>query len=150
MFELIPRKGKNELGMRGFDDFDNPWSMMERLLESPFESMFSNYHPIKVDVREKDNEYVLEAELPGISKDNISIEAHDNNLTITVAENKIINEEKSNYIRRERKEGSFSRSIYLDNLNEDNIKAKYENGLLTILAGKEKIEKPKTKKVSID
>src|SRR6056297_1376258 len=96
----------------------------------------------RADVKEKDDEFLIEAEMPGMEKDNINLEINEDYLTIT-AKNEESNEEKGdNYIRRERRRGTYSRSFYLDNVNEDEIKAEYDDGIL-------KVHLPKKEKTSV-
>ncbi|KCV25662.1 Hsp20/alpha crystallin family protein [Bordetella bronchiseptica] len=87
-----------------------------------------------VDITESDNEYVLKAEVPGIAKENISVEI-DNN-TITIRAKKMRDEEfKSGerVIRQERFWGEYERTIMLaGSVDQAKAKARYENGLLTL------------------
>ena len=89
---------------------------------------------MKTDIRETENAYVLDAELPGFSKEDIHAEVRNGYLTIH-AEHKTENEEKdekNNYLRRERSYGSFARSFDLDGINSDEISASYKDGILTL------------------
>jgi HSP20 family protein len=104
-----------------------------------------------VDIYEGGNAVVLKAELPGIKKEDVSVEIKDNVLTIKgerKAESEI-NEEK--YYRRERTYGTFSRSFNLQyTVNPDNIKARFKDGVLVIEMPKPEEEKPKQVNVNID
>ena len=101
-----------------------------------------------VDIHENENELVLSAEVPGIEDKDIEIEIENNTLSIK-GERKIEKETKEeNYHRIERSYGSFSRSFTLPtNVNQDNIKAEYDNGVLRISLPKKPELKPKKVKV---
>jgi len=91
------------------------------------------------DVKEFDNGYELEIELPGCKKENVQAQLRDGYLTVS-AETKAENSEgdKSRYIRRERSFGSYTRSFYVgDKLTQDDIRAKFEDGVLKIAVPKE-------------
>ncbi len=102
-----------------------------------------------IDMMETDNEYLIEVDLPGLSKDDIQINYHDNMLTIEGERQKEDKEERSGYLRSERYFGSFRRSIMLPaSIVEDKIKATCENGELKIHIPK--AEKSKRKSVTIE
>ncbi len=91
---------------------------------------------MKTDVKEHENGYELEVSLPGYKKEEISAELRDGYLTInasTSRSNDEKDEETGKYIRRERYSGSCSRSFYVgDDVTQEDVKAKYENGILTL------------------
>lgn len=97
-----------------------------------------------IDVSETDNQFLITAELPGMKKDDINISLENNRLSIS-GERTFENEEKGKtYHRVETQYGSFSRSFQLpDNISEESITAKYEDGLLNITIDKseEKVKK---------
>lgn len=130
MSRLVPfnrRNGITNNGIGGFynmiDDFFND--------NMPFIRGFSN-ETFKVDVQEKGDEYIVEAELPGVNKEQIALDLNDGRLNISVNREEEIKEENKNYIHRERRYRSMSRSIYLDHVKSENIKAKLDNGVLNI------------------
>ena len=90
---------------------------------------------MKTDIHEKDGAYEIAVDLPGFKKDEISIDVKDSYLTIS-AEKGLDKDEKNkegNYIRRERYAGSMSRSFYVgDAVTEEDIHAKYEDGILKL------------------
>jgi HSP20 family protein len=86
----------------------------------------------RVDVQQKDNEYLVEAELPGVSRDEVSIGMTDGNLQIAVKREESTNEEGKNYIHRERRYSSMSRSVYLADGAPEGVRAKLDNGVLKI------------------
>ncbi len=132
-----------------------PRSLMwdfDQMFESMFDDMnyISSYQPLKVDVKEKDKEYLLEVEIPGVDKEDISLEIRDDILTISAERKEEINEESENYIRKERRYGSFKRSFYLDNVDQEKIKAKFKNGVLKVKLPKKEITSPKENRIPIE
>lgn len=90
---------------------------------------------MKTDVKELDNGYELEVDLPGIKKEDVKVKLDDGYLTITAStsDSKDEKDKKGNYIRRERFSGSYSRSFYVgDTVTENDIKAKFDNGVLML------------------
>ncbi|NLH01549.1 MAG: Hsp20/alpha crystallin family protein, partial [Clostridiales bacterium] len=106
---------------------------------------------LKVDVREKSDSYVIDAEMPGIDKNNVSIDVYGNMLTITanVNENSEQKDEDGRYLRRERRMSSYRRSFTLDNIKSDEIKAEMNNGILTIVCPKKSENTPNYKRIPI-
>lgn len=133
--KLVPRN--NNLG---FSLFDNMFDDMFR------DSFFTNSSTTKVmrtDIQEKDNNYVIEMDLPGYDKEDVKAQLKDGYLTISAEKNtsKDEKDEKGNYIRRERYSGKCSRSFYVgENVKEEDIKASFKNGILELTFPKE-IEK---------
>ena len=90
---------------------------------------------MKTDVRETENTYELDVDLPGFKKDEITAELKDGYLTISATKGLDKDEKDNNgkYIRRERYAGSMSRSFYVGNgVHQDDIHAKYEDGILKL------------------
>jgi len=105
----------------------------------------------KVDVYQTDDNYVLNAELPGLSKEEISIDVNDNTLTIKGEKKFEEKVEKDNYIRVERSYGAFTRSFVLsDEANSEDITANYKDGVLEVTIPKKEESKPKEIKVDIN
>ncbi len=88
----------------------------------------------KIDVKEDEKTYTVEAEVPGVDKSDIHIELEAGNLVIEVAENRKENENV--YIHRERRMRPMSRTIFLSDACEEDIRAKIEGGLLEIILPK--------------
>ena len=108
---------------------------------------------MKTDVKELDNGYEVMVDLPGFNKEDIHLELNDGNLTISAVKSlDKENESKGNYIRRERVVGNMQRSFYVgENLTEEDIHAKYENGILTLDIPKKEARKvPEKKYIAID
>lgn len=99
----------------------------------------------KMDVEETPTEYKITADLPGIKKEEVCLDINEERLTIAVQREEKSEEDKKEYIHRERKVSSMSRSIYLDGADSDKVTAKLENGVLSVTVGKdEKANKTKT------
>ena len=89
---------------------------------------------MKTDIKEKKDKYVVDIDLPGYDKEGIKIEIQDGYLTVHAKVDKEDNEkEKEKYVRKERYMGECTRSFYIgDNIKEEDIKAKFHNGTLTL------------------
>jgi len=121
----------------GFSLFDN---MFDDMFRDPFFTNSSTTKLMKTDIQEKDNNYILDMDLPGYDKCDIKAQLKDGYLTITAQKNtsKEDKDEKGNYIRRERYCGKCSRSFYVgENLKEEDIKASFNNGILKLTFPKE-------------
>ena len=109
---------------------------------------------MKTDVRETDNGYELDIDLPGFKKDEISVQLKDGYLTISAAKglDKDEKEKDGKYIRRERYAGTMSRSFYVgEGVEQDDIHAKYENGILKLSIPKKDAKEVEQKKyISIE
>lgn len=137
MAGLVPfnKKNKEISTNTGFEDFynvlddyfSNDWPFKRTLTHDTF----------KVDVEDNGNEYLIEAEVPGIDKKDINVELNDGKLMISITRDENSESKKKNFIHRERRYSSMSRSIYLEDAKPDGIKAKLENGLLKVVVPKE-------------
>lgn len=131
---------KNELRERNY------YGLRDSLFDNiffPYEHKESNM--MKTDVKENENDYELQVEVPGVSKENISIDYENGYVTIAAKTNKSKDEKdkEGNYIRRERYSGSYSRSYYVGDVDRESIKAKLDNGVLSIVVPKVKAEEQK-------
>lgn len=93
---------------------------------------------LKCDIYEKDNNYHIEIDVPGFSKEDITIECDKGYLTVTVLRNTVENDENDNknYIRRERVYSKYKREFYLGDVDTDKIDAEFKDGVLTITVPK--------------
>lgn len=134
--------GMNDL----FDDFGDVFEF------SPaFRKQVAATRNISSDIKELADGYQIEMELPGFAKEEVKAQLKDSYLTITAehsAENKEENNEEGQkkeavkYIRRERYYGKCQRSFFVGkNVTEEDINAKFENGILTMYVPKE-VKKP--------
>ncbi len=105
-----------------------------------FDDLFNGFNyntDLKADLLESDGAYLLTVDIPGVDKKNVGIEYSDDMLTINVKREQ--NKDKdAKYLTEEREFGEFSRSFNLENIDEDNIKAKFENGVLEVVLPKKK------------
>ncbi|MCX7841632.1 MAG: Hsp20/alpha crystallin family protein [Clostridia bacterium] len=150
MFGLVPfeRKGRG-LQRRNGDYFDIDSIFENFFNDAVLPSFFSKSNQMRVDISENDKEYILEAELPGVKKEEINLEVHDDRLTISVNRDESNEERKDNYLRRERRTSSMVRSFSIENVVSDKITAKHENGILTLVLPKKEETKPKGRKIDI-
>ncbi len=132
---------KNYLTTRHNDIFDEAFDSLFR----PF-YVESDSSLMRTDIKETENNYLLEVEMPGFDKKEISLKFESG--YITVSAKKEVSESDGKYLRRERAV-SCSRSYYMGDVDETQIKAKYENGVLTVSLPKEKPEQARHN-ISID
>ena len=110
----------------------------------------SHLSAIKADIFTEGDNLVIEAELPGFTKDEIKVRVNDEQLTIS-AQRKVSNEEKAeNYIRRERSVQHVCRTFTIDNLYADKIQAEFQNGLLRLKVPNPKELQSKVKEIDIN
>ena len=98
---------------------------------------------MKTDIHEKDGAYELAVDLPGFKKDEIKVELDNGYLSISAAKGLDKDEEKKDgkYIRRERYAGAMNRTFYVgDNLTQQDIQAKFEDGILKISVPKKDVQ----------
>lgn len=128
----------NKIQQRNSDTYSmTPFDFFEDFSRNLFNDFKSNL--IKTDIHETDNEYIVEAELPGISKDNIQVTYEDGVLTISgQQQTDAVNEDKKGkLIRSERSLTSVRRQYLLENVKEDEIKASYSDGILKVTLPKD-------------
>ena len=119
-------------------DFDKEINRMNRALYGKH-----SRNMMKTDVRETDNSYELDIDLPGFKKDEIKVELDNGYLSISAAKGLDKDEENKDgkYIRRERYAGSMNRTFYVgDNLTQQDIQAKFEDGILKISVPKKDVQ----------
>ncbi|MBR3697772.1 MAG: Hsp20/alpha crystallin family protein [Clostridia bacterium] len=137
---MIPRRNEFDL----FDDFfrgDDFFSRRESAI-------------MKTDITEKNDKYIIEMDLPGYEKENISLELKDGYLTVSAKVEKEQNEEDKHnkYVHKERFYGHCSRSFYLgEDIKEEDIHAEFKNGILKITIPKKEEHKelPEAKHIEI-
>ena len=104
---------------------------------------------MKTDIREHEEGYELDIDLPGFKKDEITIDLDNGYLTISAAKglDKDEQDKKGKYIRKERYAGAMSRSFYVgDAVTQEDIKAKFEDGILKLSIPKKDAKAVETKK----
>ncbi len=122
---------------------------MDRLFEDSFVTFRNWPTPLalaepSLDLYETGNEVVVKAALPGLKPEDVDITLRGDVLTIAGETNEETEQKDKNYIRRERRYGSFSRTVTLpEGLTADKAEAKFENGVLTLTIPKSEEVKPK-------
>ncbi|TDX51668.1 Hsp20/alpha crystallin family protein [Orenia marismortui] len=104
----------------------------------------------KTDIRKRKNDYLIQAELPGVKKEDINVEVDEDYLTISAIILEINTEENESYIRKERRKGRFQRNFQLQNIKKEEIEAKYENGLLEVILPKENATSKEKRSITIN
>jgi len=152
---------------------ENPFSLFQEM-DRMFDNMFRNfddslfwpfrrrrYEPVKWEdmpvfrtplsnITEKENEYAITAELPGLDKGDIEITFHDGLLEIKGEQKQEEKEEKEGYIRREYSSATYYRAFNLpENINEEKIDANLDKGILEIKVPKKEPEKKVKKKIEV-
>ena len=135
MAMIVPRRRLNL-----FDDF----------MTDPFDAFFGNMpapqatpNLMRTDIKETDEGFDVIIDLPGFDKDNVTAELKDGVLKISAKTSTENEESTGTFLRRERFPGQCSRQFYVgDDIEEADIKAKFDNGTLQIMVPK-KVEQPK-------
>jgi len=133
--------------------------LFDEMMDFPFEDdFFGKRNPLygkkaknmmKTDVKEHETGYEVDIDLPGFKKEELNLDLTDGYLTISASKGLDKDEEdkKGKYIRKERYAGSMSRSFYVgDGITEEDIKAKYENGILKLSIPKKEAKAVEQKK----
>ena len=101
------------------------------------------------DIKDEGGHYLLQAELPGFQKEDIDLDVKDGVLTITANHQEDSEESSGNYLCRERRSGSFTRSFHLEGIQEEEITASYHNGVLELTLPKRQEVLPQSRKIAI-
>ena len=147
MFDLKPRRDDDDR----LDLFNRVFQPFNDLIDQGTSALDSRLASFKADVKKVDNKYVVEAELPGFKKDEISIKYEENYLTIH-AEKRTEEEikEEGKLIRRERHTGEVIRRFYVSDVNKDMIKAELDDGVLSIEMPIKETAKAHSKNIEIE
>ena len=139
-------------GMLPFDRRDdNLFNMFDNFERKFFGNTAANLPAFRTDIRDQGDKFLLEAELPGFDKEDIQLELTDGILTIK-AEHKENSEEKNDkgeYVRRERRFGSFSRTFDVSGIDENAITASYKSGILELSLPKQAPVVPASRQIAI-
>jgi HSP20 family protein len=115
----------------------NPFAAIDRVFDDVFRDVMPSFNTgfnpnaMRVDISEDEKNIYIEAELPGMKKEDVKVTVEDGVLMIRGERKQETEEKKKNYHRVERVYGSFSRAFTLgENIDKDNIEAKYEDGVL--------------------
>lgn len=131
---------------------NNPFEIMNRIFQDS-DLFFDSFRMPAVDIQEKADSYVIEAELPGLSEKDIKLEVKGSCLTLATGKKESRGEQdaENRYIRRERSEMSYKRSFQLpEDIEADRIEARFRDGLLSIVLPKKAEAAPKVIDVKID
>ncbi len=129
------------------------------ILNRNFDSFFPEYifneemdkYAMPVEIHEKDNEYSVKAELPGVKKENLDIDIDKNHITINAKKEEEHKEDTKGFRKSEFKYGEFARTVYFpQEIDVEKTKAKLEHGILSIEAPKLAAEKGNTKKLTVE
>ena len=134
------------LGLR----FVEPYNGLDSFLVNPLNSLINGNENYRynilptVDVYEKEDRYVISAELPGLNKNEIKIDFNNNVLTISGEKKAEYKEEKDNFIRVERRFGKFERKFRIpEHVDSGKISAAYKDGILEISLPRREESKPR-------
>ena len=120
--------------------FERKPSLFENSLEKMYQDFWNNsYSTIEqfnTDIIEKDDHYLLQAEIPGFNKEECHKEEKNT-------------QSSNHYVRRERRYASYSRSFHVQGINAKDIDASYNNGILEVTFPKQETEKPEPKRIEI-
>lgn len=142
MFELTP------FGYRRVSAY-NPFRELEEMSRSFWND--TELTAFRTDIKKQDGNYILEAELPGFKKEDISIDIDKDCLTISAEHKSEENEDDKDkgFIRRERYYGSYSRSFNIKGIDSDAITAEYNDGVLTLTMPEKTPEVPAARRLEI-
>ncbi len=135
-----------------FDDFFG--DSFNRYMKDTQNALYGKHakHLMKTDVRETDEGYEVDIDLPGFAKDEVNLELEDGYLTIRAAKglDKDEKDKKGRYIRQERYAGACSRSFYVGDVRPEDVKAKYESGVLRLQLPKANAQLPSQRRIAIE
>lgn len=135
-------------------DPDSMFSQMDSLFHDLFGpitekesslSLFEQAAYPRLDIRDEPNQFVVDVEVPGLSKEDVKVEVNNNVLIVRGDKRKEVEEKQGTYIRRELKRSSFSRQVCAlnENCDVENIGASFKDGMLTVTIPKKALEPPK-------
>ena len=154
--ELVPfwRSGFDELD-RVFDNFKRDFEHVftpSLAVTKPFHSMFETSSTTACDLVDEGDKFVITADMPRIKKEEINLDVGDDYIDISAEHKESEEEKKKKYIRKEHSEVSIHRRMSLpDRVKSSDVKAKLNNGILTVELPKEKpTPQPKTTKIKVE
>lgn len=129
MFGLTPYENKKNQVI-----INRPRDMFDYFFGDDFFPAFTNGFTanFNADIKDIGNEYVVEAEMPGLTKDDIKLDLNGDVLTISAEKKEESSDGRGNYIRRERRYGTYTRSFRFEDVRKDEICAKFDNGILRV------------------
>lgn len=152
MFELTHRNNNHQVN--AFNPFREMEELERNFFADPFGSFFSNNDlaEFKTDVTDEGDHYLLEADLPGFDKKDIHLDLNGDVLTIQAERHSKVDEQdsKGKVVRMERSYGSYSRQFNVSEIDADNIKAAYDNGVLKLTLPKRETVQPESRTLEIE
>jgi HSP20 family protein len=140
MFGLVPFSQREQ----------SLFGQMGRILDDPFFKQFATTEKsFSIDIEDKGDHFLLEAELPGIEKDNITVSLDGDCMTIKAHREEEKSEEKKNYVYRERSVGTFQRRFDVSSVKTDDIEGDFKDGILTLTMPKKVETKPTQRNIEI-
>lgn len=139
MFDLMPfRKNENSI-----------FSYLDDLEKNFFGGLSADVSQFRTDVVDKGDHYELQADLPGFSKEEIQIDVNGGTMTVRAEHNEEKEEKKENYVRRERRYGSFARRFDLTGIQPEEISAEYKDGVLSLKLPKAEPKVPAARQIQV-
>lgn len=139
MYSMVPYRSRRELSRPMMNDLFN-----DRFFRHFFDmGDMVGSAGFRVDVRDQENAYILEAELPGVKPEDVTLTTEDDVLTIAADINTEKKEDRSGYLYSERRTGHMERRFSLDGIKQDEITATSSNGILTVTLPKAQPEPAK-------
>ncbi len=134
MYNMVPIRNSHNVSARS--NYYNPFSddFFRAFFGDDFAAgMLSAERPLKVDIRDDGDHYLMEADMPGVSRENVHVDVDNGVMTIS-AEVNDVNESKQDgrYVYRERRYGRASRSFGLEGIREEDITAEIKDGVLKV------------------
>lgn len=131
----------------------NDFDLFDEMFNDPFFTRRNEVKLMKTDIREKEDAYLVDIDLPGYDKKDIKISVEDGYLTVSAKteSNNDEKDEKGNFIRKERYSGECSRSFYVgEDIETEDVKASFKNGILTLDIPKKEEEKKLSEKKYVE
>lgn len=151
MFDLTRRNSSNT--MNAYNPFREMEDMERRFFGPHFDDFFrsGDLSEFKTDVTDEGDHYLLEADLPGFNKEDIHLDLNGDNLTIRAERHSNVEKkEKHQVVRVERSYGSYSRSFDLNGIKSEDIKARYDKGVLQLILPKKDVVLPASRQIEIE
>jgi len=138
MKEIVPF-GRRRGGIAPSDLFRNFFGrdLLEDVFETGLTDMF-NTTIMRADIRETESEFLVEVELPGLKREDIDLNISDDRLTISAKYEDSAQEDRKNFICKERRVGQFTRSFLMQNIDNEKVSADYKDGILKVVLPKAK------------
>lgn len=144
--EKILKKGRIDMANLIPRDLPGSEELLGKIMNS-----FWQERQLNTDIKEFADRYEIQADLPGIVKENIQVSYVADQLTITASQqSRDEKEEVGRYLRRERSSSAYQRSFTIADVDEENIKAKFENGVLFLTLPKSSYKNAPGKNIPID